>query len=228
MRQGDNMKMLSQNSKIKKSQNETWDIFNFGIPAFRSETGLNTCPMAGNCANGCYAQSGTYRFGNVRNAYEERLKLTQSEHFCTIMTHEITAQTFKTRAKNKSCLIRIHDSGDFYSNEYANNWLKIIQQCQTTQFYAYTKMVQMFENLKDSHSLPPNLKLIYSYGGKQDYLIDQQNHRHSRVFQDETSLIEAGYANASQNDLVAIGDNNKIGLTYHGSKNYAKTNWSKV
>jgi hypothetical protein len=53
--------------------------------------------------------------------------------------------------------------------------------------------------------------------------------RHAKVFDSEESLIEAGYVNASDNDLIApFSDNKKIGLVYHGSKKYTKTGWTEV
>lgn len=216
--------ILSQNAKMKKSSQNGIDLYNFGIPAFKSQSGILTCPNARQCATGCYAQSGTYRFKNVVNAYEERLKLTQDANFVPIMIAEINAKSVPSKAKGNKCIIRIHDSGDFYSKDYANNWLKIIQSCSDTQFYAYTKMVQLMSQLE----IPSNLTLIYSLGGSEDHLVDCQKHRHSKVFQSETALIEAGYSDASQDDTVAFGPNLKIGLVYHGSKNYAKTAWSKV
>lgn len=221
--------ILTQNAKMKKSQNETYDIYNFGIPAFQSDTGIKTCPNARQCATGCYARSGTYRFGNVVNAYEFRLKLTQSDTFVDVLTSEVKSKTYQAKGKGKKCLIRIHDSGDFYNIDYTRKWLKVIQSCNETEFYAYTKMIQLFEVLKSQNEIPNNLKLIYSYGGTEDSHIDTNRHRHSRVFQNEADLLEAGYIDASNNDLVAaIGPSNKIGLVYHGQKRYDKTSWSKV
>jgi hypothetical protein len=39
--------------------------------------------------------------------------------------------------------------------------------------------------------------------------------RHARIFKTEQELIAEGYANASDNDLIAIGNNPKIGLLSH-------------
>jgi hypothetical protein len=56
--------LLAQNSKIAKSATAEYVVFNFGIPAFRSVTGMITCPAAGVCGKrgGCYALQGPYRF----------------------------------------------------------------------------------------------------------------------------------------------------------------------
>jgi protein gp88 len=217
------MTILTQNGKMRKSSQNGIDIFNFGIPAFISETGLKTCPNAGVCATGCYARSGTYRFRNTINAYEERLKLTQSKDFVEILKAEVSLKKIRSRSQSKTCLIRIHDSGDFYDVPYWNKWECIIKEHPDVRFYAYTKMVQMFKSHID---IPPNLTMIYSMGGKQDQLIDLQIDRHSRVFQNETDLLGAGYSDASQDDTVAaLGPNPKIGLVYHGVKKYSNTKW---
>jgi hypothetical protein len=223
------MNILTQNAKMKKSSQNGIDVYNFGIPAFQSKTGLKTCPMAGNCANGCYAQNGTYRFGNVVNAYEARLELTQNESFVDIMSAEITLKYLKSKAKGNQCVIRIHDSGDFYSKEYAVAWIEIIERHPMVQFYAYTKMVQLFEAIQDENFRPKNFRIIYSYGGKQDSQIDTNRHYHSKVFQSEAELLASGYVNATNDDLItALGTSKKIGLVYHGQRKFEKTNWAKV
>jgi Gene product 88 len=213
---------LSQNGKMKKI--ETADVYNWGIPAFMSKNGTRTCPMAGVCASGCYAQSGSYRYSNVASKYESRLELALSPQFETVIGQEIQYVKARASKRGKPCIIRIHDSGDFFSKEYTEKWLNIIQSHSDIVFYAYTKQVSQFKAL----DLPPNLIMIYSYGGREDHLIDPERDRHSAVFQDEKSLNEAGYANASQDDMVAIGSCLKIGLVFHHSKNYANTKWDKA
>ena len=223
------MNILSQNSKMKKSSQDGIDVYNFGIPAFQSETGLKTCPNAKQCATGCYARNGTYRFKNVSNAYEERLKLTQHPDFVNIMVAEIKAKYLKSKAKGNKCIIRIHDSGDFYSQVYLNDWILIMEQLPEVTFYAYTKMIQMFEYTRPVFPKRDNFTVIYSLGGTQDSQVDTTKHRHSKVFQSETELLAAGYSNASQDDMVAaLGENPKIGLIYHGVKKFDNTSWSKV
>jgi hypothetical protein len=206
---------LVRNSKIKKSAKRT---FNFGIPAYQSNTGLKTCPNAGACAKGCYALAGAYRFSNVAQAFERRLTATQDESFVNLMIQDIDRQ----RAER----IRIHDSGDFYNEEYLDRWIRIMRARPQVEFYAYTKMVSLFK--RRSQDLPKNFTVIYSFGGTEDRLIDVEQDRHSLVFESELQLNAAGYADASNQDDIALGKNLKIGLVYHGTKNIENTNWGKV
>ena len=219
--------LLSQNGKMKKSSKVgRFELYNFGIPAFRSQDNTVTCPNAGICAKDCYAQNGTYNFPNVVNAYERRLDQTRElTRFEALIRAEIGLVGVQANAKDKECLIRIHDSGDFYSEQYLDKWIEIIQNLPLIHFYAYTKNVQWTK----ARQLPNNFTAIYSFGGKQDNLIDCQKDRHSMVFPTLDHLLDAGYVDASQDDTVAaFSKSNKIGLVYHGRKKYAKTLWARI
>lgn len=211
------MELLAKNKKIKESGNDTHTLYNFGIPAYKSVTGLVTCPMAGKCADGCYATMGAYAWGNVSQAYEARLQATLQPDFSSNMIKAILPKLKTATRQNKQLVIRIHDSGDFYNIAYINKWLEVMKALPDVKFYAYTKMVPIFKRLK----LPANFVVIFSEGGLSDQLIDT-NDRHSRVFPDENSLISAGYDNASKDDTVAFtSKTGKIGLIYHGYKSKA-------
>lgn len=207
---------LTQNTKMKKSSGVK--IYNWGIPAFKSNTGFKTCPMAGICATGCYATQGAYRFSNVAKVFEKRLALTKSPEFVDVIDAEIKRRKIKR--------IRIHDSGDFYSLSYFLMWRNIMHRNPDVEFYAYTKMVRMLKALQNKDALPNNFTLIYSYGGKQDNLIDVNTDRHSKVFE-SISDIPSQYINASDDDNLALTTNKNIALIYHGVKNYTNTLWKK-
>ena len=111
----------------------------------------------------------------------------------------------------KATHIRIHDSGDFYSREYLHKWFKIMESLPHVQFYAYSKSLPLFVNER----LPKNFTLIKSLGGKKDNLINLSSDRHARIFKSEQDLIAAGYINASNDDLLAISNNFRVGLVAH-------------
>ena len=192
------MELLTQNSKLKKtSKLNGVRVFNFGIPA------QDTCLWAGECKKYCYASKGAYIWSNVKPAFERRLEATKQDNFPQVMIAEIT--------KRKVDVVRIHDSGDFYSREYLHKWFKIMESLPHVKFYAYSKSLPLLKDEK----LPDNFTLIKSEGGKRDDLIDASKDRHARIFKTEVELIAEGYANASENDLIAIGNNPKIGLLAH-------------
>lgn len=214
--------LLVQNTKMKNSSINGLKVYNFGIPAFRSKDGLATCPNAGVCASGCYAKSGAYLFSNVANAYETRFKVTLSTSFIKSMCSEIDALLKKKSVKQ--LVIRIHDSGDFYSAAYLTAWLNIMIKYPGVTFYAYTKMIDLFKG----RLIPSNFKIIYSLGGRLDALINQDKDRHSKVFETVDDLNNAGYIDVSSNDMLALGESKKIGLVFHHAKKFSNTAWSKV
>lgn len=208
------MKLLTQNSKMKKSSINGYSIFNFGITAVKS------CPMADKCKAGCYATQGTFNFNCVKNAYEKRLQISKSDKFVHLMQKEMN----KLKKRKTKLLIRIHDSGDFYNKEYLSKWLFIIDQNPDIKFYSYTKSLHLFKNVIKRL----NFKVIASLGGKLDSMIDINKHTHARVFESLRELQNAGYVNGTENDLLAAtGKQIRLGLVYHGNKSFSKTNFNK-
>lgn len=74
-------------------------------------------------------------------------------------------------------LVRIHESGDFFSAPYFLAWCKVASHNPDAKFYAYTKSLQIWLDHHDR--VPANLFLTASCGGLQDHLIGQ----HPEVFQ---------------------------------------------
>lgn len=207
------------NSKMKKSmKGKGIKIVNFTLPAFRSKDGFVTCPNASKCATACYARTAFYMFKNVSNKHHANLTATQSPLFIPLAIAELQ--------KKKPTYVRIHDAGDFYSLEYFYSWIAIAKALPDIKFYAYSKQVQMIKENQDK--IPENLIIIFSFGGKQDNLIDKENDRHSFVFEHLDELWSKGYIDASSDDLNAIGDIKKIGLIYHHPKAFENTGWKNV
>ena len=73
----------------------------------------------------------------------------------------------------KAKAVRIHMSGDFYSQDYFDMWLQICKENPNVEFWAYTKSLNYWVNRL--HVIPENLILTASRGGKYDELIDQYN-----------------------------------------------------
>jgi len=223
-------KLLTQNSKMKKTAklNDVM-MYNWTLPAFKSQSGVITCPMASKCVKGCYAKQGAYIWSKVKAKHERNLVLSQSDQFVGLMIDEI--KSILKRAKGRQVYIRIHDSGDFYNADYVVKWFEIMYHFENVaniQFYAYTKQVRLFKSI-NPQAIPSNFEFIYSYGGKEDALIDVETDRHALVFESKSELILKGYINASSDDLLAINSNcRKIGLVYHGTKSFKNTTWDRV
>jgi hypothetical protein len=201
------MNLLTQNTKLKKTSKELGlRVFNFGIPAYKSASGKLTCPMADSCVKFCYAKKGAYIWSNVKPAFENRYELSKTDDFVDAMNNEIR--------KKKPDYVRVHDSGDYYSTAYLKKWIKIAKDNPDVRFYSYTNMVDMM--LKAS--LPDNYNIIFSDSGKQKHLIDERQHRHTKIFSSHSDLVSAGYVDSSSIDLMAtrwFSTTHRVGLVFH-------------
>jgi len=212
------MKLLSQNKKMKNSSKDGVRIYNFGI------TAAVTCPMAGQCKAGCYAQQGAYVWSNVAQAFKARHEATLRDDFADLMSAEIAVKAKTARQQGDQLIIRIHDSGDFYSPEYLRKWLDVVARFPEVHFYAYTKSVSMVRRTRDrmlGGYWPSNFRVIFSEGGLEDHKIEPDD-RHARVFGSKAELEAAGYVDCSKDDwLAATTGSYRIGLVYHGAKGKA-------
>lgn len=80
-------------------------------------------------------------------------------------------------AQPEKDLIRVHESGDYWCENYMKAWILVAQANPDKKFYSYTKSLGMWLNLKDI--IPSNFYLTASCGGTLDYLIP----KYPEVFQ---------------------------------------------
>lgn len=216
------MQLLTQNSDLKRT-----GIYGWTLPAhwvqLTDGKRFNTCPNAGICGAFCYAKSGTYQFSNVKKAHIEKLELVLNNRpeWIRMMNEEIA------KPKYNGKYIRIHDAGDFFSIDYAVDWLNIAKQNPDVIFYTYTKEVDLFKN-KIPSLIPSNFIVIYSYGGKQDHMIDPEVDRHSDVFYDYDKMIQEGYNDIGEDDKqAAIHPNHRVGLFRNNIPHFIKKQGDK-
>jgi len=146
-------------------------------------------------------------FPNVKKSHLEKLELVLNhrDQWKQMVLDELKLEKYIGK------FIRIHDAGDFFSIDYAMDWMEIINANPNVNFYAYTKQIHMFKNEIVVH--PKNFVVIFSFGGKLDHMIDRENDRHSDVFTDYAKLIDANYFDVKHDDkLSATNPNKKIGL----------------
>ncbi|NUU20936.1 MAG: hypothetical protein HOV68_05380 [Streptomycetaceae bacterium] len=199
---------FTQNSDLRRS-----GVFAWTLPAFAGrfasdpDRTYNTCPEAGVCARLCYALTGTYRFSNVKAAHEAKLLrvLDHPDEWEADMAQELTHRRYQGR------WIRIHDAGDFFADWYLEAWLRLVRGAPGVNFYCYTKAVSRFRRLVEPDP-PTNFKWCYSLGGREDHLIDLDNQRHADVFPDAAAVLEAGYADQSESDLLSVLGPARVGI----------------
>lgn len=237
--------LLKQNSELRED-----GIWNWTLPAWVTRLpdgrSVNVCPSAGACKDLCYARNGTYRFPEVLAAHQRNLALTldRLDRFKFSMISELAASKFRpTRrsrfdddrdrldldawtlkwADNGGIAVRIHDSGDFYSDEYLLAWIDIAERVTDVLFYAYTKEIKRVRRITDERSLPANLKITYSLGGVDDHLLDLEHDRHAEVFPSLDDLNAAGYTDQTENDLYCVLlTTPRVGIPANNIKHFKK------
>ena len=191
-------RLLTQNREMKAI-----DVWNWTLPAWagRLPDGrtYNTCPSAGICAQVCYARNGTYRFPAVRAKHHANLMFVLDDlaGWEQAMISELDAARFAGR------FVRIHDAGDFFSDDYTRAWTRVMRAHREVTFYAYTKEVRRFRRLIEPDP-PPNFLWVYSYGGRHDRELDPARDRIADVFPDTDAITEAGWASQDASDLLAV------------------------
>jgi len=116
------------------------------------------------------------------------------------------------RTKNTK-LVRIHESGDFFSGVYLDAWIEVAHRNPDLKFYCYSKSLQLFVNFK----LPTNFYMTASYGGKFDHLIDEGYFtRYSKVVMNDSEAEELGLQ-VDHDDSHCFGDK-PFALLVHGTQ----------
>lgn len=86
--------------------------------------------------------------------------------------------------------VRIHGSGDFFSQKYFDQWLEVARKNPDVKFWAFTKSIQFWVN-RLGH-IPANLTLQASKGSLQDDLIERYGLKYAEVFTDIEQARESG------------------------------------
>jgi len=133
-----------------------------------------SCPSALECLVKVERKTG--KFNNKSNAY--RCYSAMQERFPAVREHRWKNFDFLRSGgvpiiPEKAKAVRIHMSGDFYSQKYFDLWLQICKDNPKVEFWAYTKSVNYW--VKRLDEIPDNLILTASQGGKYDYLINKHN-----------------------------------------------------
>lgn len=101
------------------------------LPSFSLPV-ITTCPgKTPFCERYCYGLRGNFNLLNVKEANDRRLDATLRDDFVDIITGEIR----KTRAP----AFRLHVIGDFYSVEYVEKWIDIVERLPNVIFFGSTR-----------------------------------------------------------------------------------------
>ena len=163
---------------------------------------------------GCYAKTGRYLFPSGKNKMKKNYELSQRDDFGFIVDQEL--QRLQRKQPGKKIYIRWNDAGDIYNASYFSKLVSIAWRNMNVNFYSYTKSVKLVKDaIAGGLMIPPNYHITFSFGGKQDDLIQPED-RQAKVF-GAAEEAEECWHDASHNDMVTYNEQ-KICLPYHGIK----------
>lgn len=182
--------ILKQNQKMGKSSGEDTVFFDIGLPALKGlavneKTGdfiiVDTCPGAGACKVYCYAKKGGYVQWKDASMSQTKLLnflVNDPQGFKSQFENELNTKAANLVRRGKKVIVRWHDAGDFFSNEYLDLAYSIANNFPNILFYAYTKMASVAKSQK-----PSNFIINFSMGAtpEQEKQIDFEKDKHSTV-----------------------------------------------
>lgn len=185
-------------------------LFMWSLPAGK------TCPAAGECLKYCYAQTGRMKLDQATTAYGENYTLWEDGVLEPVLYGDLILKSYKARKDGMELCIRLHDTGDFFCLDYARMWFSIMDRLPDVRFYAYSKSVRILETVKaERGGFPENFHLVYSKGGREDYLIPEDA-RVAVVIGKNAELPE-DFIDGSHDDWYAMHDEyRRIALRAHG------------
>lgn len=187
----------------------------------------HTCPFAKKCLSfanretgkltdgpdidfRCYAAGEEARYPNVRlarwNNYDLLLNAGSMESMALLIQESLPKFI---------SFIRIHSSGDFFSERYFIAWLNVAINNPNITFYAYTKALHFITKYKKL--IPFNLKFTASKGGTHDHLISKHNLIYAHVVFSTQEALELNL-DIDHNDSHAIACNKSFALLLHSQQ----------
>lgn len=148
----DKLELAKQNTKANEMRlffgngnKKLNGILTFSLPP------VATCPYATeNCIMKCYALKDYYRnWDNVSKSQNINFEMTKRADFVDMATKMLKIEALKHEVENtvngtdEPLTVRIHVSGDFYSQEYFDAWVQIAENLKglPIQFGCYTKSI---------------------------------------------------------------------------------------
>ncbi len=220
------------------SQGNNKKLTKLGIVSFSLPAGY-TCPFADTChtlvhrhgkrfSNGrilidkgdirCYASSQEATYPNVRNQRWRNfdlLKLFKNDKgdMVDLINRSIA---YHEAHFGHIRMLRIHESGDFFSQPYFDAWIEVARENPRILFYGYTKSLPFWS--KSKGMIPRNLRLVASEGGKRDDLISKEKFRKAVIVKDKGEAIEKRLHIDLDDFLAAFGDKDFALLIHGGQK----------
>jgi hypothetical protein len=215
-----------RNAKLGK------DIATFSLPA-----GF-TCPKAHECLSKsnretgkikdgkhtqfrCFSASAEALYPNVRKSRWNNFEQLKGK-----TVNDMVSLIDSSLPKHK--IIRVHVSGDFFSQDYFAAWMKVARKNPDKLFYAYTKCLSTWVKYWLVKDIPENFILTASYGGKEDYLIKEFNLRSAIVVYSVKEAEEKGLKIDHDDSLARDKSVKSFALLIHGIQPKGKKQVNRI
>lgn len=108
---------------------------------------ITDCPFRSvGCESVCYATKGNHQFPSVKESRSRSHEESKRDDFPLRMEYTIRYHLNTKRYKGTVMVLRIHESGDYYSVQYLKKWIKIWKdlEAEPVLFVFYTKSFPFF------------------------------------------------------------------------------------
>lgn len=215
-----NYKLVLTARLLEEMLGEKVTIGSFNLPA------IVTCPGAMDCMTYCYAMQGRFAMSRTQAIrFRNLISLKECSDMVKLLTKEFISWIVGNVGDDGVAVLRLHDSGDFFSQEYVNAVAEAVERTRgmlpalldhDVKFipYAYTKSL----NLDLSPLVSAGVRLTQSHGGKFDHLIDESLPI-AQVFAKGAGIPDGWIDGQSEEyaDTLAILGHKRIALSYHGN-----------
>ena len=164
----------------------------------------------------CFSATAEAAFPSVRKQREHNFDELRA---CSTVDEIVELLTMSIRPSYAP--FRIHVGGEFFNQMYFDAWIEYAKRNPQRIFYAYTKSLPYWVARIDS--IPANLSLTASRGGRMDHLIDEHGLKEARVVFSELEAQKLGLE-IDHDDSHAIDNNGEsFALLLHGTQKAKST-----
>lgn len=166
----------------------------------------------------CYAASSEMRFPGTREKRWKNMDLLNEFGKDVIGLTKLieTSMKYYEIEKNKISILRIHESGDFFTQEYFDAWMNVAKKRPDVLFYCYTKAIPFVVARKNE--IPRNFRIVGSVGGKEDELLFANPWIRKAHIVNTIDDAMRMKLNIDINDFLAIGSEVDYALLLHGGQ----------
>lgn len=117
---------------------------------------IEDCPFrSAGCELVCYATKGNHRCPSVKESRADSYEQSKRADFSESIIYSIETEKLSKRYKEAVMIVRIHESGDFYSVQYLRKWVAVFEYFTDkngVQFVFYTKSFPFFLMLNNAEA----------------------------------------------------------------------------